>query len=188
MSNIPQAVTPMDCPDTCMDVVQEIVLKDVGVVPAMKDVVQETEMKDVRVQEAQLTTNHAGSVNRNESVGIDLPGTAVRHVQDSEMMAGVQQETDIADVSAAVEIVSVPEALNAPSTDQIKPKPIMALTGKAPVNIAVIKYWGKRNKDLILPYNDSISGTLSMSELCTVTTVAASETFEKNRFWLNGSL
>ncbi|KAJ8969769.1 hypothetical protein NQ314_001606 [Rhamnusium bicolor] len=31
----------------------------------------------------------------------------------------------------------------------------------APVNIAIIKYWGKSNEELIIPINDSLSGTLS---------------------------
>lgn len=56
----------------------------------------------------------------------------------------------------------------------------------APVNIALIKYWGKRNEDLILPINDSLSMTLSTDEMCAKTTAAASETFEKNQMWLNG--
>lgn len=56
----------------------------------------------------------------------------------------------------------------------------------APVNIALIKYWGKRDEDLILPINDSLSMTLSTDEMCAKTTAAASEKFEKNTMWLNG--
>jgi diphosphomevalonate decarboxylase len=59
------------------------------------------------------------------------------------------------------------------------------VTGIAPVNIAVIKYWGKRDEHLILPINDSISGTLSTDFMCAKTTVMASPTFTENKFWLN---
>ncbi|GIY82245.1 diphosphomevalonate decarboxylase [Caerostris darwini] len=63
---------------------------------------------------------------------------------------------------------------------------INIITAVAPVNIAVIKYWGKRNEDLILPVNDSISVTLSKKEMCAKTSVACSEYFERDRMWLNG--
>lgn len=56
----------------------------------------------------------------------------------------------------------------------------------APVNIAVIKYWGKRDEELILPINDSISGTLSTDFMCAKTTIQASPQFKENKFWLNG--
>lgn len=56
----------------------------------------------------------------------------------------------------------------------------------APINIAVIKYWGKRNEVLILPTNDSISLTLDTEQLCTKTTVMLSKDFKKDRIWLNG--
>ncbi|XP_071443909.1 diphosphomevalonate decarboxylase [Hetaerina americana] len=56
----------------------------------------------------------------------------------------------------------------------------------APVNIAVIKYWGKRNEDLILPLNDSISATLSMDQMRATTTVMASPDFAEDKIWLNG--
>ncbi|XP_055713219.1 diphosphomevalonate decarboxylase isoform X1 [Phlebotomus papatasi] len=57
-------------------------------------------------------------------------------------------------------------------------------TCTAPVNIAVIKYWGKRDEELLLPINDSISVTLS--EMYAKTTIVASPEFDKNRIWLNG--
>merc|ERR1712029_155342 len=60
------------------------------------------------------------------------------------------------------------------------------ITCTAPVNIAVIKYWGKRNEDLILPINDSISVTLSSEQMHAKTTVAKSTSFEADRIWLNG--
>jgi len=58
----------------------------------------------------------------------------------------------------------------------------------APVNIAVIKYWGKRDKKLNLPTNSSISVTLSQDDLQTYTTAACSSTFTHDQLWLNGKL
>ncbi|KAM4596289.1 diphosphomevalonate decarboxylase [Fundulus diaphanus] len=60
------------------------------------------------------------------------------------------------------------------------------VTCTAPVNIAVIKYWGKRDEDLILPINSSLSVTLHQDQLKTTTTVAISRTFQADRLWLNG--
>lgn len=60
------------------------------------------------------------------------------------------------------------------------------LTCTAPVNIAVIKYWGKRDEKLILPINDSISVTLSSDQMNAKTTVARSKTFTSDQIWLNG--
>lgn len=60
------------------------------------------------------------------------------------------------------------------------------VTCTAPVNIAVIKYWGKRNEELILPINSSLSVTLHQDQLKTTTTVATSRSFEQDRIWLNG--
>ncbi|PWN88134.1 putative MVD1-mevalonate pyrophosphate decarboxylase [Acaromyces ingoldii] len=60
-------------------------------------------------------------------------------------------------------------------------------TCSAPVNIAVIKYWGKRDTSLILPTNDSLSVTLDQDHLRSVTTASASAAFEAgDRLWLNG--
>ncbi|KAJ1948742.1 diphosphomevalonate decarboxylase [Linderina macrospora] len=63
---------------------------------------------------------------------------------------------------------------------------IYSATVTSPVNIAVIKYWGKRNPSLILPTNSSLSVTLSQDHLSTRTTIACSADFESDRLWLNG--
>ncbi|KAI9664507.1 MAG: diphosphomevalonate decarboxylase [Bathelium mastoideum] len=58
----------------------------------------------------------------------------------------------------------------------------------APVNIAVIKYWGKRDATLNLPTNSSLSVTLSQSDLRTHTTAACSPTFPRSdTLTLNGA-
>ncbi|XP_029354537.1 diphosphomevalonate decarboxylase isoform X1 [Echeneis naucrates] len=63
---------------------------------------------------------------------------------------------------------------------------INMVTCTAPVNIAVIKYWGKRNEELILPINSSLSVTLHQDQLKTTTTIATSRSFQEDRIWLNG--
>ncbi|XP_069724481.1 diphosphomevalonate decarboxylase [Phaenicophaeus curvirostris] len=63
---------------------------------------------------------------------------------------------------------------------------VALVTCTAPVNIAVIKYWGKRDNDLILPINSSLSVTLHQDQLKTTTTAAASRDFVEDRLWLNG--
>ncbi|KAI9503357.1 diphosphomevalonate decarboxylase [Coemansia spiralis] len=63
---------------------------------------------------------------------------------------------------------------------------IYEATVTAPVNIAVIKYWGKRDSALILPTNSSLSVTLSQDHLSTRTTIRASPEFSTDRLWLNG--
>ncbi|XP_014593934.1 diphosphomevalonate decarboxylase isoform X1 [Equus przewalskii] len=65
-------------------------------------------------------------------------------------------------------------------------KPLVAVTCTAPVNIAVIKYWGKRDEELILPINSSLSVTLHQDQLKTTTTAAISKDFTEDRIWLNG--
>ena len=49
----------------------------------------------------------------------------------------------------------------------------MKATAVANSNIALVKYWGKRNSELILPYNSSVSMTLD--SLNTKTTVEFDE-------------
>ncbi|KAM5263058.1 diphosphomevalonate decarboxylase [Ctenodactylus gundi] len=65
-------------------------------------------------------------------------------------------------------------------------KPVVAVTCTAPVNIAVIKYWGKRDEELILPINSSLSVTLHQDQLKTTTTAIISKDFTEDRIWLNG--
>uniref|UniRef100_A0A0D9WS62 Diphosphomevalonate decarboxylase n=1 Tax=Leersia perrieri TaxID=77586 RepID=A0A0D9WS62_9ORYZ len=64
---------------------------------------------------------------------------------------------------------------------------VFMATGRSPTNIAVIKYWGKRDEALILPVNDSISVTLDPDHLSATTTVAVSPSFSSDRMWLNGN-
>lgn len=58
----------------------------------------------------------------------------------------------------------------------------------APVNIAVIKYWGKRDPKLNLPTNSSLSVTLAQSDLRTHTTASCSAAYPaEDSLLLNGS-
>jgi len=61
----------------------------------------------------------------------------------------------------------------------------MRATAKAHTNIALIKYWGKRNEELILPTNSSLSVTLD--GFYTETTVHFKEELERDSFMLNGT-
>lgn len=70
-----------------------------------------------------------------------------------------------------------------PKETVVKPSTV---TCTAPVNIAVVKYWGKRDEDLILPINSSLSVTLDQDQLKTTTTVASCRSFQEDRIWLNG--
>jgi len=65
---------------------------------------------------------------------------------------------------------------------------VVGLTCTSPTNIAVVKYWGKRDIKLNLPINSSVSVTLDQSDLKTITTVTASRAFtdKGDRLWLNG--
>ncbi|TPX51067.1 diphosphomevalonate decarboxylase [Synchytrium endobioticum] len=63
---------------------------------------------------------------------------------------------------------------------------VCEVTVTAPVNIAVIKYWGKRDTSLILPTNSSLSLTLNQDHLHSKTTVRASPSFSSDILWLNG--
>ena len=56
----------------------------------------------------------------------------------------------------------------------------------APVNMAVIKYWGKRDEKLILPLNDSLSLTLNQKNMRSHTSVYIHESLKEDELWLNG--
>ncbi|MEW6528481.1 MAG: diphosphomevalonate decarboxylase [Candidatus Micrarchaeota archaeon] len=62
---------------------------------------------------------------------------------------------------------------------------ITTATATANANIALIKYWGKRDEKLILPTNSSLSFTMD-EQLSTKTTVEFSNEFNNDEFYLNG--
>ncbi|XP_064393097.1 diphosphomevalonate decarboxylase-like [Halichondria panicea] len=63
---------------------------------------------------------------------------------------------------------------------------IRIVTCSAPVNIAVIKYWGKRDERLILPTNSSLSVCLDQDQLKATTSVALSNSYTQDKIWING--
>ncbi len=62
----------------------------------------------------------------------------------------------------------------------------MTTTARAHTNIALVKYWGKRNAALMLPQTDSLS--LTLDEFYTTTTVKFDPTLSKDHFYLDGKL
>ena len=45
------------------------------------------------------------------------------------------------------------------------------ITAESPINIALVKYWGKLDKQLIIPTNSSLSITIDPNSMCSRTTV-----------------
>ncbi len=72
--------------------------------------------------------------------------------------------------------------------DTTLPPESVMVTCTAPVNIAVIKYWGKRDEVRILPVNSSLSGTIDQGSMRSKTTIIASKSFEKDEMTLNGKV
>lgn len=62
------------------------------------------------------------------------------------------------------------------------------VTVKAPINIALIKYWGKSDEDQVIPCNDSISMTIDSPKLLSITTVQADPDLNEDQFVLNGQV
>ena len=59
---------------------------------------------------------------------------------------------------------------------------ILKATAKSPANLALIKYWGKRDEELRIPENNSIS--INLSHIYTLTTVEFSQDYKKDSFRL----
>ncbi len=53
-------------------------------------------------------------------------------------------------------------------------------------NIALVKYWGKRNEEMVLPYNSSIS--ITVDDLEAKTTVEFSKNYQEDAFIINGNV
>lgn len=58
------------------------------------------------------------------------------------------------------------------------------ITARAHTNIALIKYWGKKDQELIIPMNNSLS--LTLDHFYTDTTVQFDENLTADQFYLNG--
>ena len=57
---------------------------------------------------------------------------------------------------------------------------------RSPINIALVKYWGKAHEDRIIPTNNSLSLTINKAELCSTTTVSIMTGTEDISLILNG--
>src|SRR5699024_958820 len=73
--------------------------------------------------------------------------------------------------------------MNDDGVDRLRSNTIMKATAKAHTNIALIKYWGKRDDTLKLPMNNSLS--LTLDALHTTTTVEFNPELEHDIFYLN---
>ncbi len=62
---------------------------------------------------------------------------------------------------------------------------IIEKTAIAPPNIAILKYWGKKNDLLKIALNDSISITLDENTLCSKAKLSIFEDRQKDEIWLN---
>lgn len=64
---------------------------------------------------------------------------------------------------------------------------VRSVTCQASPNIALIKYWGKRDEELILPDNDSFSITLDSTDIHSYTTVSTSPSMTSDTFFFDGA-
>jgi diphosphomevalonate decarboxylase len=63
---------------------------------------------------------------------------------------------------------------------------LRSVTCQASPNIALIKYWGKRDDELIIPDNDSLSITLDLNDMHSYTTVSTSSSMTCDTFYFEG--
>ena len=54
----------------------------------------------------------------------------------------------------------------------------------SPINIALIKYWGKLHDELIIPVNSSLSITIDKHDLCSKTTITLLDGKKQIHFYL----
>ncbi|WP_147915250.1 diphosphomevalonate decarboxylase [Ruania zhangjianzhongii] len=71
-------------------------------------------------------------------------------------------------------------------TGSVRPAETGAATARAFPNLALVKYWGKRDESLILPVAGSLS--LTLDTFAATTTVQLDPAGEQDRFELNGHL
>ena len=63
-----------------------------------------------------------------------------------------------------------------------------SVTMRSPINIALVKYWGKAHEKLIIPSNNSLSLTINKDQLCSETTVTLSDDVLGVELTLNGEV
>ena len=64
----------------------------------------------------------------------------------------------------------------------------LSVTCHAPINIAVIKYWGKQDASENVPLNDSISLTLDIDCMRSETTIRFNDQLQEDKLILNGNI
>ena len=55
----------------------------------------------------------------------------------------------------------------------------LQVVATSPINIALIKYWGKLDDDYIIPCNSSLSITIDQNDLCSKTFITLFETSDE---------
>ena len=63
-----------------------------------------------------------------------------------------------------------------------------SVTMRSPINIALVKYWGKAHEKLIIPSNNSLSLTINKDQLCSETTVTLTDDVLGVELTLNGEV
>lgn len=56
----------------------------------------------------------------------------------------------------------------------------------SPINIALVKYWGKEDEELIIPVNSSMSITIDSNDMCSVTEIELINSDADDVLILNG--